>query len=239
MPYQTIPGSKVQYRPLSETLADPNFDVYTDPDGTMAVRKKAGFWTKAIPYLVGGGMGYGALANAGVFGAAAAGAGGSGAGAGAATSVIPGTGIPVVAGTGPGLTAPALAGTVGSAASGAAGRATQAAAPSVARSLTQQLTDPQNLAGLAALIPMLTNMGGGDDSNNPFGNSKVNEEIASALALQRKRLEQTQPALDTLVNMAYGMSPTRYRGAAPEGYTPNEAPTGPYQYESPRFGGNG
>ena len=84
---------------------------------------------------------------------------------------------------------------------------------------------------------MLANLGGGN-SNSPFNDPAVSDEIKQGLALQRKRLEQTQPALDTLVNMAYGMSPTRYRGPAPAGYTPNEAPQGAYQYQTPRFGEN-
>lgn len=43
------------------------------------------------------------------------------------------------------------------------------------------------------------------------------------------------PALDALVLQAYGMTPTRYRGAAPEGFRTN---TGGYGYTAPRFGGS-
>lgn len=108
---------------------------------------------------------------------------------------------------------------------------------SVLGQLRHAATDPKNIVALAALLPMLTRGGGG---NSPFGDSSMNglgDEITKGLAMQRQRMEQAQPAYDALVNMSYGMSPTRYRGAtAPAGYTPNAAPEGPYKYEGPRFG---
>jgi hypothetical protein len=106
----------------------------------------------------------------------------------------------------------------------------------IADQLRNMMDSPGDLAALASLIPLLSGLGGGGD--NPFGDDAMNEELTKGLAAQRQRFEQAQPVYDTLVNMSYGMSPTRYRGAAPAGYpqTARAAPSGAYQYQSPRFG---
>lgn len=113
-----------------------------------------------------------------------------------------------------------------------------ASAPSysVVDKLKKMITTPDGVKSLVSLIPALSSLrssGGG----NSFKDTGLEDEIRESLALQRKRLEQTQPVYDTLVNMAYGGTPTRYRGNAPAGYTPSPGPQGAYQYESPRFGG--
>lgn len=177
-------------------------------------------------------------------------AGGGASASGAAGGVLPSShlpvealmgGAPAIASQGVSAGIPYAAGVGGAVAAGAARGAAGAAGEAGGRSLLDgvkdALKDPKNYAALAGLLPFLMNSGlfGGDGDDARFG-GPVDKEIADTLALQRKRLEQTQPALDTLVNMSYGMSPTRYRGAPPAGYTPNEAPAGPYKYESPRFG---
>jgi len=111
-------------------------------------------------------------------------------------------------------------------------------AGSIMDKLKGGLTDPNNLAGLAALVPLLTQAFSGTP-DNPYGNTaQLNDEVSKSLALQRQRVEQAQPVYDTLVNMSYGSTPTRYRGAPPVGYpdTATTAPAGPYQYKGPRFG---
>jgi hypothetical protein len=49
-------------------------------------------------------------------------------------------------------------------------------------------------------------------ANQTASNPYDNPEIQRALEIQRQRLEQSQPAFDAMVSMAYGMTPTRYRG---------------------------
>jgi len=108
--------------------------------------------------------------------------------------------------------------------------ASGANAPGLIDRLTQPFTGEnggRNIAGLAALIPMLTGLRD-QSSNGPFGNSEdLSAEIQRSLALQRQRVEQAQPVYDTLVRMAHGMSPAGYR-------EPGATPT-PYPYQAPRF----
>lgn len=147
-------------------------------------------------------------------------------------------GAPAAAGGGAGtITGPLTADEIfgASAVPTATATTTAAAAPTAADRLKKALTNPKDIAPFLAMIPMLTSMAGGSGGNNPFNDAGITDEIKQGMALQRKRLEQTQPVYDTLVNMSYGMSPSRYRGAAPTGYTPNAAPSGPYQYQGPRF----
>lgn len=230
MPFKTIPGTKVKWRPADETMADPDYEVFVDATGQMHVGKKPGFWTKAMPWLVGGGMGYGALAGAGLVPAFGS----------AATTTINAAGLPVTPGLA-GAGAPVAPAAVTSAAGGAGAAAAVNAAGKAAKSLgggvLDALKDPKNIAGLAALIPLLMQTFKGGDQG-AFGGDAMNDEIAQSLALQRQRVEQTQPVFDTLVNMAYGGAPTRYRGAPPAGYPASaQAPVaGPYQYQGPRFG---
>lgn len=100
-------------------------------------------------------------------------------------------------------------------------------------SLKQFATDPKSLAGLAALYPALQNLTGGGSGSNPSEDALL-DEARQGMALQRKRIEQTQPVFDTIVRMAYGNAPTRHRGAPPEGY--QDPPAG-YTFTPPRFGG--
>lgn len=133
------------------------------------------------------------------------------------------------------LSPPGFAGAGGLAGGGGIGAAAgaTAAGSSVIDKIIKAATSPGEIATLATLLPSL--IGGGHSS--PFGDVNVSDELSKTLALQRGRMEQAQPVYDTLVNMAYGMSPTRSRGSAPAGYTPNPAPSGAYQFEAPRFGG--
>lgn len=105
----------------------------------------------------------------------------------------------------------------------------------VADQVRNLMDSPRDWAALAALLPML-GLGGGGAS--PFDEDTLNAELTKGLEAQRKRFEQAQPVYDTLVNMAYGMSPTRYRGAAPTGYpkAAQQPADGAYRYQSPRFG---
>lgn len=186
------------------------------PDGTP-------WWKFAALY---GGFLAGGLGLQAAVGSAASAGGGS---AAALPSSIPATAVSSAA---PGV---AAGSTVASGtAAGAAGTAA-ATSTGIASQLKSAMKSPRDLAGLAALIPMLSNMGSGGGS--PFDESGVNDEITKSLAMQRGRMEQAQPVYDTLVNMAYGMSPTRYRGGpAPAGYTANAPAKDAYQYQAPRFG---
>lgn len=147
--------------------------------------------------------------------------------------------------TAPGVHAAALSGAVtpsaaagGSMATGAAGTAAAGAAPSFASRLSNMVTTPKGIAGLAALIPSLRSVLSGGGSSSGLGNATgIEDEITKALAMQRQRTEQAQPVYDAMVNMAYGMTPTRYRPAtAPAGYQPNTPAKDAYQYQAPRFG---
>lgn len=130
--------------------------------------------------------------------------------------------------------APALGSTAtGVVAGNGAGGIGAGSAPSILRKLQSSVTDPRNIAGLAALAPMFTSLGGGN-SGLPGGDA-LNNEITQSLALQRQRVQQAQPVYDTLVNMAYGMTPSGYRGAAPQGYAA-PATADSYTYQPPRFG---
>jgi hypothetical protein len=104
-----------------------------------------------------------------------------------------------------------------------------------ARGLLDKFSDPQSLAALAALgIGGASSLMGGPD--NAMSDDAIKDEIAKSLAIQRGRLEQAQPAYDAMVNMAYGMSPTHYRGAAPAGFKAPQTDNPAYQYQAPRFG---
>jgi hypothetical protein len=145
---------------------------------------------------------------------------------------------------GAGSTAATTAGTTSGTAAGAtagttAGTTAGAAAPSFASRLKSLVTDPSKLVGLAAIIPSLArSFGGGGNSSGVGGDlSGIGDEITKNLAMQRQRMEQAQPAFDALVRQAYGQTPMTYRGQAPAGVTPNQAPSGGYAYQAPRFGG--
>lgn len=220
----------------------------------MRGRQNAGLvhsdkWDYIIPAAVGGLAGGAALA--GAFAPAAGGAAGSAvpttvaAGSGAAVNMAPAA----TAGIGPVWT-PAAAAAAARAAAVKAGNTTAGTdtidspgmPPPGSPGFLDWFKDPKNLAklgGLAALIPALTSgLGKGNDGTGGPSFDNINNEISSGLAMQRKRMEQAQPVYDTLVNMSYGSTPTRYRGAAPPGYPDkaSEAPAGPYAYTGPRFG---
>jgi hypothetical protein len=66
--------------------------------------------------------------------------------------------------------------------------------------------DWRDYAGLgAAVLPTALARG-----SNPYDSP----EMQRTLALQRQRMEQAQPAFDSMVSMAQGMTPARYQGAA-------------------------
>ncbi len=156
-------------------------------------------------------------------------AGGYGLGAVLGGGAAPAASSTTAAGTA-GVSAPAFG---APAAAATAAGAAPAAANSLMDSLKKMGTDPQTLAGIASLFAMA---GGG--GNSPFGDTDdLNGEVTKSLALQRGRIEQAQPVYDALVNQAYGMTPQAYRGTAPAGFKPQPEPSGPYAYQSPRFGG--
>lgn len=206
-------------------------------------------WTNIASMGVGGLIAAPFVAGAVGGGAAGGGAGAAGGGAGTSASTAGGLGLasggalPLGTGlTAAQMTTPAFGSLLG--ATGAAGAgvpvaaATTAATPSVLQRLKglvpDSIGDVAKLAtGAAALIPQFTGAG----NSNAFGNAEIEDEVKRALALQRGRVEQAQPVYDALVNMAYGMTPTRYRGAQPAGYpeTAQHAPAGPYAYQGPRF----
>jgi hypothetical protein len=132
--------------------------------------------------------------------------------------------------------APSMAaGGAGTTAATAATAAAASQAPRFVDRIKDLITDPSQIAGLAGLA--VSTASGGRSGGDSLAASGVNDEITRSMALARQRMEQTQPVYDTLVNMAYGSTPVRSRGAAPAGYQPNQAPSGAYQYQSPRFGG--
>lgn len=225
MPWTDVPGARgVRTRPLSETMADPDYDVYQDSQGNWHANKKPGAFTKALPYIIGAGMGYGALASAGVFGAGLAGGGGaaSGAGGAAASGVLPSAQNALWQGAL--TTAPIAGGSQGVSAllaaggSGALSAATQAASPAAqSRGFTQSVVDwlknPQNLIGLAGAVPLgiqALRGGGGGGGSSPTEDALL-AEIRTNLGLQRERFQAAQPAFQTAQNMAIGMAPVRYR----------------------------
>lgn len=145
-----------------------------------------------------------------------------------------------------GLFAPnALVGTGTGVAAGGASAASAAGAAasglSVADRIKQLAKDPATIAKVAASVPLFTSAfgGAGGGENGALGEgSALMNEIQQSLAMQRKRTQQAQPVYDALVNQAYARTPTRYRGAAPEGYPSgaDAAPAGAYAYTPPRFG---
>lgn len=204
-----ISGGQIDQR--TGTVNDPNADHwYSDPRvlGPIAVGAATG----------------GALAFGGPAAAAASGAGTVPAAASGVTSA----GTPM---------ADFLAGAPGMA-STESGLVNGAAVPSFANSIKSILTNPRDLASLAAIIPSLKLAGG--SGPNPFSaNSDLMGQINSGLAMQNERTKQAQPIYDALINQAYGRTPTRYRGAAPSGYpaSGDAAPAGAYPFTAPQFGG--
>ena len=98
------------------------------------------------------------------------------------------------------------------------------------------LNDPNRIAQVAGLIPAFQNLfsGGGEGA---FGaNSDLMKGINEDMGAARKRYQQAGPIYDALINMAYGRTPTQYRGAAPAGYSGDRAPEGGYAFTPPRFG---
>lgn len=122
----------------------------------------------------------------------------------------------------------------GAGAGAGAGAGSTAASGGIA-GLKAALTNPGKLAGLAAAtVPaFLGASGAGSGTGDP---KELNAQIQRMLAQQEQRVTQAQPIYDTLVNMAYGMSPTAYRGQAPAGYTAPAEPSGAYKFQPPVFG---
>src|SRR5438132_4351900 len=181
-------------------------------DGGLQADKKNNWYTYGIPAAVG------SIFAAGPFLQGASGAAGAASG-GASHSVLTDlSGAPALgsteAGVIPGVAVPDAAAAGGAGASG------------VIAKLKNFFTSGggvKDVASLAALLPMLASRGGGGGST-PFADLKLPSDdpallndARSAYALQQKRVNQTQPAFDALVSQAYGMTPTRYRSAAPQG----------------------
>lgn len=203
MPWTEVPGTNTRMRPASETMADEDYEVYTDAQGHMHARKKPGPFTKSLPYVIGAGMGVGALMNAGVIGGMAAAGGGSGA-AGPFTT-INAAGLPVT---------PGLAGAGAPFAPAAAGIGAAAAqSKGFTGSILNWLKDPKNLIGLGGAVPLAMQAFGGAGGGG--GTSATEEallaEIRQNLGLQRARFQAAQPAFETAQRMAIGMAPVQYR----------------------------
>lgn len=166
----------------------------------------------------------------------ASGAGGAGAaGAGGASPSFAGDAAAATAG----IDSTLGAGVVGGMDLGAAGTAgLSTTGGGLLGRLAGIIKNPAEIAKLAALVPAFKTLtGDGSNGNNPFAaGSPLMDEATKSVALGNKRMEQAQPVYDSLVNMAYGRMPTRYRGAAPSGYSGDAAPEGAYQYTAPKFG---
>jgi hypothetical protein len=173
-----------------------------------------GWWDKlgnAMPWIVGGTMGAGALQSAGVLpGGAAASAGGTGPVGGIPLAYAPGATVPNAAALGT-----SVAGGAGAAMSAADLMSNKLAphASSILDAMKKLVTTPQGLTGIAALIPALTALLKNGGSNGPFGSegTALTDEIRHGLTSQRERFDATKPAFETAQNMAIGMAPTRYR----------------------------
>lgn len=113
-----------------------------------------------------------------------------------------------------------------------------AAGGSIIDRLRRMATTPEGIQSLMSLAPLLSSLKRGTgDGGSDLGTSGIEDQIRRSMELSNRRMEQSQPVYDTLVNMAYGSTPTRQRGAAPAGYAPSPGPQGAYAYQSPRFGG--
>lgn len=80
--------------------------------------------------------------------------------------------------------------------------------------LARGLMTPQ---GVLAVTQLLRRFGGGKGrgSGGPFGSGNLDAELAELLALQKDRFLSAAPAYDTLLRMAWGSAPTRYRTPGP------------------------
>lgn len=220
MPWQDVPGQRgTRWRPASETLADPDYEVIEMPDGTMQARRKAGLFTRLLPYLIGGGMGYGALANAGVFGSALAGGGSGASGAGAAGAgaagtlpsygptaamITAGSGLPSVSAVSPAAAMAGGAGIPAAVASGA-GPVAQLAQGGGSSLLSQILTGLRNygplaLAGTAAARGLTQ------------GRTPAESQVEELLKLAHGRATATEPLFQALNRMTTAQLPKYTRG---------------------------
>lgn len=239
---QKLPGGVTSYRGAQFGDAAPwetdpkHWRLVQTADGGYAAQHTS--WTDwIVPIAVGSMFAVGPFLQGG---AAAAGAV-SGAGASASTSAA-GALAPTVPGSyASGLYAAGQFGVPGATTAAGGAGSVLSALKGVGGKVTDFLTSKngvRDVAGLASILPMLRASGGGGSS--PFGDVPETE-IADAYALQKRRTMATQPAFDALVSQAYGMSPMRYRGAAPEGYpaAAKEPVSGAYAYRGPSFGSNG
>lgn len=209
MPYQDVPGARgVRQRPASEALADPDYEWITMPDGTIQGRRRAGLFTKALPYIVGGAMvAPHLLPLLGVGGAAGGAGGGSAAAAGGVPNLAGAAGVPGGAMYSAAASAPVGVG----AAAGGAG---------IGSRILDWLKQPRNIAGLARAVPLgISALRGGFGSGGNDGASATEtallEEIRTNLGLQRARFQGAQPAFEAAQRMAVGMAPTQYRSGGP------------------------
>lgn len=205
----------------------PGYRIAINPDGGITATKNNGFQDIGIPIIVGSIFALG-LATGG------AGFAGAGGGASSTTPLADLSGAPAFGSTDAGVIAgsavPAAASTVGGATGWLDG-------------LKKLATTPKGVATVAALIPTLTNLFGGNDGSNgnsPFGaGSPLMKSAQDSMDMANARTKEAGPIYDALINQAYGQTPTRYRGAAPAGYPAggDAAPAGAYQFNAPQFGG--
>lgn len=217
MPYKPVPGAKgVKYRPASETMADPNFDVYQDAQGNWHAREKPGWLMKSLPYIIGGTMGYGALAGAGVLPSIAGGGGAAASGSGAAAGgVLPSSQLAMS----PLYTGPVVGGSQGvSAGLGAAGAAAGAGAdylgdkPGVVSRVAKAVGGDGGAnqwvkAALAALagVPALV---AAKNSGPTAEELAMQQQIKDMLASQQRRVTFQDPLHEAVTRLAMSRLPT-------------------------------
>lgn len=211
MPWQNVPGQRgTTWRPASETFADPDYDITYDREGNpVAASKKPGRLWKALPYIIGGGMGYGALANAGVFGSALAGKGvATGAATGGMNQALP----PAISalggvGGGTGIIPPTGGG-------GGGGNGFWRGARNVARNVVGNADgfNPWQQAALAALagLPgLLANRGMSDEEKAIYAQLQQDlEQDRQMRDLTRQRYQMQGPLAEAVTRLAMNRLPT-------------------------------
>lgn len=256
------PGVTVYASPAEAMAAGKIDKVEQGNDGNLYATPHQGWLLRNMPWLVMGAMAAGAGAYALGAGGGAAPTAASGVLPSSSLPVSSLMGGPAaIASQGvSGLTAAQITQLLARGSAGPVVDAAGGGAGSVLGKLKSLLTSQGGLkdaAGLAALLPLLKSGGGSTSgtgagtatlpTDNPFADlalppaqtyAGAPAEARDAYALQKRRVDQTQPAFDALVNQAYGMTPTRYRGAPPEGMpAAAQAPvSGAYAYRGPQFG---
>lgn len=220
MPYQRIPGTNVTYRPAAEAFADPKMRLAPNSEGGFEGYREDG-WTRLgslMPYITGGVMGYGALANAGLLPMAGQGAGGAASGAsGAAGGVLPSSHLagetlaaatqaaaPTIASQGASAGIPL--GGLGAAAGGGIG----SLLGNIGGKALDAITSDKGLASLASLIPLLASRGGGGGDLSSLINSMP--QLNQMLDMSVQRAQRTDPLHQMVTRLAEQRMPIRSRG---------------------------